>query len=57
MSNNPTWLALFGSTSYSYGTDLPLWNIHEDGLKTFNDWYTGWAFGGWDISKYTVKQY
>jgi len=38
------WSAIFGSTSYSYGSNLPLWYAHYDGVAAFSDFK---AFGGW----------
>ena len=38
------WTALFGSTSYVYGNDLPLWYAHYDSLAAFSDYS---SFGGW----------
>jgi hypothetical protein len=46
------WSALFGSLSFSYGADLPLWYAHYDNLKSFSDFST---FGGW--SSPVAKQY
>jgi hypothetical protein len=38
------WEDLFGSTSYSYGSSLPLWYAHYDGSAEFSDFT---SFGGW----------
>ena len=35
--------------------DLDLWYSHYDGQPNFNDWYAGFAFGGWEHP--TGKQY
>jgi len=39
------WSAIFGSTSYSYGSDLPLWYAHYDNSASFNDFskFAGWT--------------
>jgi len=51
-SSASQWAPIFGSTSYSYGSDLPLWFADYDGTPSFD----GWAkFGGW--SKPTLKQF
>jgi hypothetical protein len=46
------WSDIFGSTSYSYGSSLPLWNPHYDGKASFDDFV---SFGGW--SSPHAKQY
>lgn len=46
------WSAIFGSTSYKYGNDLPLWYAHYDGNANFDDFS---SFGGW--SSPHAKQY
>lgn len=46
------WEDIFGSTSFVYGNDLPLWYAHYDGNPSFSDFS---AFGGW--SKPFIKQY
>lgn len=46
------WSDVFGSTSYTYGNDLPLWYPHYDNDPSFDDFV---AFGGW--SSPLVKQY
>jgi len=46
------WQTIFGSTSYSYGSNLPLWYAHYDNNPSFSDFK---AFGGW--SKPYAKQY
>jgi GH25 family lysozyme M1 (1,4-beta-N-acetylmuramidase) len=46
------WQAIFGSTSYSYGSNLPLWYAHYDNNPSFSDFS---AFGGW--SSPHTKQY
>jgi hypothetical protein len=51
-SSASQWSALFGSSSYSYGSDLPLWYAHYDNKPSFSDYS---AFGGW--SKPFAKQY
>lgn len=51
-SSSSQWSAIFGSTSFSYGSNLPLWYAHYDGKASFTD-YT--PFGGWS-SPY-AKQY
>jgi len=51
-SSASQWSAIFGSTSYSYGSDLPLWYAHYDNEQTFSDYS---AFGGW--SSPHAKQY
>jgi hypothetical protein len=38
------WSSIFGSTSYKYGNDLPLWYAHYDGNANFDDFS---SFGGW----------
>lgn len=51
-SSSYMWSTVFGSTSYSYGADLPLWYAHYDNSKTFSDFT---AFGGWNAP--VAKQY
>lgn len=51
-SSSSQWSALFGSTSYSYGSGLPLWYAHYDGSASFDDFK---AFGGWTSPH--AKQY
>ena len=46
------WSTLMGSTSYSYGADLPLWYAHYDNNPSFSDFD---AFGGWTTPM--IKQY
>ncbi len=43
-TNYNNWLELFGSTSFIYGNDLPLWYAHYDNLAAFTDFS---PFGGW----------
>jgi GH25 family lysozyme M1 (1,4-beta-N-acetylmuramidase) len=43
-SSSSQWSAIFGSSSYSYGSDLPLWYAHYDGSASFDDFT---SFGGW----------
>ena len=38
------WEGIFGSVSFVYGNELPLWYAHYDNLASFSD-YT--PFGGW----------
>jgi len=38
------WENIFGSTSYVYGHDLPLWYAHYDKKQTFSDFK---SFAGW----------
>jgi GH25 family lysozyme M1 (1,4-beta-N-acetylmuramidase) len=52
-SSASQWSAIFGSTSWSYGSgDLPLWYAHYDNNPSFSDFS---AFGGWSVPY--VKQY
>lgn len=51
-SSSSQWSAIFGSTSFSYGSNLPLWYAHYDGKASFSDFS---PFGGW--SKPYAKQY
>jgi len=46
------WESIFGSTSYAYGSNLPLWYSHYDNYASFSDFST---FGNW--SKPWAKQY
>lgn len=46
------WSAIFGSTSFSYGSSLPLWYAHYDNVPNFSDFS---AFGGWTVPH--AKQY
>lgn len=48
------WSSLFGSTSYSYGSDLPMWYAHYDGNPSFSD-YPNYSYGGWTSPH--AKQY
>jgi GH25 family lysozyme M1 (1,4-beta-N-acetylmuramidase) len=51
-SSASQWSAIFGSGSYAYGSNLPLWYAHYDGNPSFSDFS---SFGGW--SSPHVKQY
>jgi len=51
-SSNSQWSALFGSSSYSYGSELPLWYAHYDYYPSFGDFS---PFGGWTSPH--AKQY
>jgi GH25 family lysozyme M1 (1,4-beta-N-acetylmuramidase) len=51
-SSSAQWSELFGSTSYTYGNNLPLWYAHYDNNPSFSD-YT--KFGGWSTPH--AKQY
>lgn len=51
-SSSSQWSAIFGSSSFAYGSDLPLWYAHYDGSKSFSDFS---SFGGW--SSPHAKQY
>lgn len=46
------WTAIFGDTSFSYGSELPLWYPHYDNNPSFSDFA---AFGGWVVPY--AKQY
>eukprot|EP01036_Dinobryon_divergens_P028618 gene28618-37595_t len=46
------WSAIFGSTSYCYGNNLPLWYAHYDNNPSFSDFTT---FGCWTSPH--AKQY
>mmetsp|Transcript_11935 Transcript_11935/g.14442 ORF Transcript_11935/g.14442 Transcript_11935/m.14442 type:complete len:338 (+) Transcript_11935:27-1040(+) len=48
------WEDLFGTSTYSYGSELPLWYAHYDDVASFSD-YSTYSFGGW--SSPTMKQY
>lgn len=52
-SSQSQWSAIFGSSSYSYGNDLPLWYAHYDGVASFSDWSTH-SFAGFSPS---IKQF
>eukprot|EP00286_Rhodomonas_abbreviata_P000514 CAMPEP_0181287846 /NCGR_PEP_ID=MMETSP1101-20121128/7_1 /TAXON_ID=46948 /ORGANISM="Rhodomonas abbreviata, Strain Caron Lab Isolate" /LENGTH=288 /DNA_ID=CAMNT_0023391909 /DNA_START=12 /DNA_END=879 /DNA_ORIENTATION=- len=43
-SSASQWSAIFGSSSYSYGSYLPLWYAHYDNKASFSDFS---SFGGW----------
>jgi hypothetical protein len=51
-SSTYQWSSLFGSTSFSYGSELPLWYAHYDNSPSFSDFT---AFGGWSTPH--AKQY
>ena len=51
-SSASQWQAIFGSTSFCFGSNLPLWYAHYDGVANFNDFST---FGCW--TKPWGKQY
>ena len=51
-SSSSQWSALFGSSSYSYGSNLPLWYAHYDNNPSFTDFS---SFGGWKTP--FAKQY
>lgn len=38
------WLDIFGSTTYEYGSELPIWYAHYNSIADFSDFK---AFGGW----------
>ena len=46
------WQGIFGTTSFSYGSELPLWYAHYDNSASFSDFS---AFGGWSTPH--AKQY
>ena len=46
------WQGIFGSISYAYGSNLPLWYAHYDNSKIWSDFS---AFGGWSTP--AAKQY
>jgi GH25 family lysozyme M1 (1,4-beta-N-acetylmuramidase) len=48
------WTSIFGSTTYCYGNNKPLWYAHYDSNPTFSD-YSKYSFGCW-TSPY-AKQY
>jgi hypothetical protein len=41
------WISLFGTASYVYGNEYPLWYAHYDDLASFSDYYAKYSFGGW----------
>jgi hypothetical protein len=51
-SSASQWSAIMGSSSYCYGSSLPLWYAHYDNLKSYSDYST---FGCW--TKPSMKQY
>ena len=51
-SSASQWSAIFGSTSYAYGSTLQLWYAHYDNSASFSDFS---SFGGW--TKPWAKQY
>eukprot|EP01034_Spumella_vulgaris_P033339 gene33339-41139_t len=51
-SSASQWSAIFGSLSFSYGADLPLWYAHYDGNPSFSDFN---PFAGWTTPH--AKQY
>jgi GH25 family lysozyme M1 (1,4-beta-N-acetylmuramidase) len=51
-SSASQWSAIFGSSSFSYGSNLPLWYAHYDNKPSFSDFS---SFGGWKSPH--VKQY
>lgn len=53
-ASSSQWSAIFGSTSYSYGSYLPLWYAHYDNNPSFSD-YSSYSFGGW--TEPYAKQY
>jgi len=46
------WQGIFGSTSFKYGNELPLWYAHYDNSASFSDFS---SFGGWTSPH--AKQY
>lgn len=53
-SSKSQWEAIFGSSTFSYGSSLPLWYAHYDSNPSFSD-YSTYSFGGW--ANPTAKQY
>lgn len=51
-TNKSQWESIFGTSSYVYGNNLPLWYAHYDNSPTFSDFS---AFGGWSTPH--AKQY
>jgi hypothetical protein len=51
-SSASQWSAIFGSSSFSYGSSLPLWYAHYDNSASFSDFS---KFGGWTSPH--AKQY
>ncbi len=53
-SSKSQWTAIFGSSSYAYGSYLPMWYAHYDNVPSFDD-YPNYTYGGWVIP--TAKQF
>jgi GH25 family lysozyme M1 (1,4-beta-N-acetylmuramidase) len=51
-SSSSQWSSIFGSSSFCYGSDLPLWYAHYDNSASFSDFS---KFGCW--SSPHAKQY
>jgi hypothetical protein len=51
-SSKSQWTEIFGSSSYSYNPQFPLWWAYYDNKKTFSNFGT---FGGWGAPY--LKQY
>lgn len=53
-SSANNWQTLFGTTSFVYGNDLPMWYAHYDNDPSFDD-YPKYSYGGW--TQPWAKQY
>jgi len=51
-SSKVQWQAIFGSSTFSYGSELPLWYAHYDNNPSFSDFS---PFGGWTTPR--IKQF
>ena len=45
-SSRSQWISIFGSATYCYGQNLPLWYLHYDNNPSFSD-YGSSSFGCW----------
>lgn len=53
-SSQSQWSAIFGTASYCYGSNLPMWYAHYDNNPSFSD-YSSLQFGCWTSPH--AKQY
>ena len=44
-TSSSQWTGIFGSSSFSYGSELPLWYAHYDNKADFSDFS---EFAGWE---------
>ena len=54
-SNQHYWTSFFGSYTFPYTSEFPVWYAHYDYSASFSDYYSSYSFGGWSTP--SIKQY